>query len=117
MTSVAMSCSRAKAMPPASGRLLITAATCASCFLRQLSRWAARTIAAMFEPPPEIRITMFFIESELTQHERPHPDRSARARHADGKGAHRARQLPDVAQWRGDGLQPEVQPRPGEGSE
>jgi hypothetical protein len=43
----------------------MTAATWAPKALRQLSRWAVRTMAAMLEPLPEIRITMFFIRTEL----------------------------------------------------
>ena len=56
-TSVAMPCSRANARPAASPRLLSTAAMRA--FQRSLAQ--ARTIASMFEPRPEMRMTMFFI--------------------------------------------------------
>jgi hypothetical protein len=41
--------------------LLMTAATRAPYLSRQLSRWAVFTMAAMLEPPPEIKMTMFFI--------------------------------------------------------
>ena len=60
-TAVAMPASAAIFRPPASGRLLITAATRAPRRVSQCSWRAVRTIAAMFEPEPEIRITMFFI--------------------------------------------------------
>ncbi len=52
-----MPAARAKARPGASARLLITAAIRAG----QPSAAQARTIASMFEPRPEIRMTMFFI--------------------------------------------------------
>src|SRR5207344_2477134 len=52
--------SRAKPSPPASARLLITAA------LRAGHDSAAEvlTIASMFEPRPEIRMTMFFMSGQ-----------------------------------------------------
>ncbi|MCY1371132.1 hypothetical protein D9M69_582640 [compost metagenome] len=60
-TAVAMPCDAASAKPPASALLLMTAAMRAPKRSAQRSRSAARTMAAMFEPPPEIRITMFFM--------------------------------------------------------
>src|SRR5574337_552327 len=60
-TAVAMPASRAVCRPLASGRLLTTAATRAPRRCAQRSRPAARTMAAMLLPVPEIRMTMFFI--------------------------------------------------------
>ena len=49
------------ASPAAPGWLLNTAATCAS----QPSTWQACWIACMFEPRPEIRITMRFMGARV----------------------------------------------------
>jgi hypothetical protein len=46
--------------PGRPARLLMTAATCTPHLLRQSSFSAARAMAAMLEPLPEIRMTMFF---------------------------------------------------------
>ena len=51
----------AKASPAASARLLITAAT----FAAHPSATEVLTIASMFEPRPEIRMTMFFMGGEV----------------------------------------------------
>src|SRR5450830_367102 len=64
-TSVAMPCSRAKTSPPADALLLITAATRAPNLSGQPSRCAVFTMAAMLEPLPEIKITMFFISARI----------------------------------------------------
>src|SRR5262245_17802303 len=52
-----MPCSRANDSPAASGRLAITAATCAG----QPSAAQRCTMACMLEPRPEIRMTMRFM--------------------------------------------------------
>ena len=60
-TSVAMPSPWASASPPAPGLLLMTAATRTPSLSSQFSFLAVRAMAAMFEPPPEIRMTMFFM--------------------------------------------------------
>mmetsp|Transcript_42317 Transcript_42317/g.99294 ORF Transcript_42317/g.99294 Transcript_42317/m.99294 type:complete len:355 (+) Transcript_42317:3627-4691(+) len=67
-TAVVMPCDAANARPPASGRLLMTAATSAG----QPSAWQAFTMASMLEPRPEIRITTRFMGRQCR---RPSPDR------------------------------------------
>src|SRR5947199_59818 len=70
-SAAAMPRSRAKARPGASGRLLTTAAMRAF----QPSAAQARTMASMFEPRPEMRITMFFMGGEsvaATYNRHPH---------------------------------------------
>ena len=57
--AVAMPWPRAQARPGASARLLITATTSAPWRSRQRRCCDAATMAAMFEPLPEIRMTMF----------------------------------------------------------
>ena len=59
-------CSRAQASPPASALLLMTAATWAPKRSRQRPFWAAWTMAAMLEPLPEMRMTMFLFTTRCT---------------------------------------------------
>ena len=51
----------AKAKPLVSALWLMTALTYALNCLAQFWACAVRTMAAMLEPPPEIKMTMFFI--------------------------------------------------------
>jgi hypothetical protein len=56
-----MPCSRANTSPLASALLLTTAATRAPYARSHCSCCAVFDDGAMLEPPPEIKITMFFI--------------------------------------------------------
>src|SRR5881397_2236305 len=62
MTAVAIPFAAAYIRPAAAGRLLMTATICAS----HASAAQRSTMASMFEPLPEMRITMRFMGGECT---------------------------------------------------